>query len=87
MEYDEQPVEPLDKEEGYEELEDPESRKNAQLPDVDPSKIKVEQRDLFGKSSIIQYIILPCNVCNMTKCFKNNSNVFSKKCNFLIETN
>ena len=32
-----------------EELEDPEMKENAQLPDVDPSKIKVEKKDMSGK--------------------------------------
>ena len=27
-------------------------KENAQLPDVDPEKIKVEQKDMFGKDGI-----------------------------------
>ena len=36
-----------------EQLDDPESKKLAQLPDVDPSKIKVEKKDMFGRSLIL----------------------------------
>lgn len=35
-------------------LDDPESRKLAQLPNVDPSKIKVEKKDMFGRPLILR---------------------------------
>ena len=39
---------PADKE--YEQvLDDPELKEKAQLPDVDPAKIKVEKKDMSGK--------------------------------------
>ncbi len=52
LENDEEDGKPVDEDEEVEKvLEDPESRKNAQLPNVDPSKIKVEQRDMAGTST------------------------------------
>merc|ERR1712136_255363 len=36
-------------EELEEELDDPDMREKAQLPDVDPAKIKVEKKDMSGK--------------------------------------
>merc|ERR1712212_465439 len=37
-------------EELEEELDDPEMREKAQLPDVDPAKIKVEKKDMSGNT-------------------------------------
>ena len=47
-------------EELEEELDDPEMREKAQLPDVDPAKIKVEKKDMSGKWFCINvFIVLP----------------------------
>ena len=52
------PAENEDVEEGEDEEEqlDPSDLKDAQLPDVDPNKIKVEKKDMYGRWCIFGYI-------------------------------
>ena len=56
------PAENDDVEEGAdeEELLDPSDMKDAQLPDVDPRKIKVEKKDMYGRWCIFDCISLCC---------------------------
>ena len=55
VENDENATRAIEKPEEEEEVEEDLSaadKENAQLPDVDPEKIKVEQKDMFGKDGI-----------------------------------
>ena len=56
------PAEKIDVEEGEdeEELLDPSDLKNAQLPDVDPNKIKVEKKDMYGRGYMFDFITFCC---------------------------
>ena len=52
------PLENADVEEGEdeEELLDPSDLKDAQLPDVDPKKIKVDKKDMYGRWYMFDHI-------------------------------
>ena len=56
------PAENDDVEEGEdeEELLDPSDLKDAQLPDVDPNKIKVEKKDMYGRWYMFDFITFCC---------------------------
>ena len=56
------PAENDDVEEGEdeEELLDPSDLKDAQLPDVDPKKIKVEKKDMYGRWCSFGFITFCC---------------------------